>query len=159
ADPAASINPKQAPAPASHKLSHKKEYPGRAGPNRPGLCRAVWGQGAGGPARHNRERHGLDISSGLLRFVAGAKITKIVGFKPASRHPGDQRPTTDTLTGASPLKPSWFAAAGVRSMMRPRVNGPRSLMRTTTLRPLRRLVTRTLLPNGSDGCAAVSPDG
>src|SRR5262245_63863776 len=32
-------------------------------------------------------------------------------------------------------------------------------MRTTTERPLRRLVTRTLLPNGSERCAAVKPPG
>src|SRR5580658_796875 len=44
-------------------------------------------------------------------------------------------------------------------MMRPLVNGPRSLMRTMTVRPLRRLVTRTMVPNGSVRCAAVSLDG
>ena len=41
------------------------------------------------------------------------------------------------------------AAAGDRSMTRPRTNGPRSVIRTVTERPLLRLVTRTWLPNGS----------
>ena len=41
-----------------------------------------------------------------------------------------------TVTGARPDIPSACAAAGVTSMMRPRTNGPRSLMVTTTERPL-----------------------
>lgn len=40
-------------------------------------------------------------------------------------------------------------------MMRPPANGPRSLMRTSTDRPLSRLVTRTQVPNGSVRWAAV----
>ena len=40
-------------------------------------------------------------------------------------------------------------------MIRPGTIGPRSLIRTTTARPLRRFVTRTQLPRGSVGCAAV----
>ncbi len=34
-------------------------------------------------------------------------------------------------------------------------NGPRSLMRTTTLLPFLVLVTRTRVPSGSERCAAV----
>ena len=48
------------------------------------------------------------------------------------------------------------APAGVRSITRPRTNGPLSVIVTTTLRPLVRLVTRTRLPKGSVLCAAVS---
>ena len=59
------------------------------------------------------------------------------------------------MTGARPEKPSARAAAGVTSMTRPRMNGPRSLMRTTTDFPLCLLVTRTSVPNGSVRCAAV----
>src|SRR5437868_694550 len=59
------------------------------------------------------------------------------------------------VTGASPDMPSARAAAGVRSITRPRTKGPRSLMVTTTERPLLRLVTRTLVPNGRLLCAAV----
>ena len=63
------------------------------------------------------------------------------------------------MTGASPEKPSARAAAGVTSITRPRTNGPRSLIRTTTEWPLRLLVTRTLVPNGNVRCAAVRPEG
>ena len=62
-------------------------------------------------------------------------------------------------TGARPEKPKTRAPAGVTSITRPRTNGPRSLIRTVTLRPLRRLVTRTCVPNASVRCAAVSPVG
>ena len=34
-------------------------------------------------------------------------------------------------------------------------NGPRSLIRTVTERPVRSLTTRTLVPNGKVRCAAV----
>lgn len=66
---------------------------------------------------------------------------------------------TSTVTGAKPEKPSARAAAGERSIIRPGTNGPRSLMRMITLRPLRRLVTRTNEPKGSVRCAAVSALG
>ncbi len=59
------------------------------------------------------------------------------------------------LTLASPWMPSLFAAPTERSMIRPRTNGPRSVIVTTTLLPLLP-ITRTLLPNGSERCAAVS---
>ena len=55
--------------------------------------------------------------------------------------------------------PKARAPAGVTSITRPRTNGPRSLIRTVTPRPLRRLVTRTCVPNASVRCAAVSPVG
>ena len=42
------------------------------------------------------------------------------------------------------------AGAWARSMIRPPWNGPRSLMRTTTARPVRSLTTRTLVPKGSE---------
>jgi hypothetical protein len=41
-----------------------------------------------------------------------------------------------TLTRAVPPIPIAFAAARDRSMQRPRTNGPRSVIRTVTLRPL-----------------------
>jgi len=64
--------------------------------------------------------------------------------------------TTSSVTDVSPENCKTLAAAGDTSMMRPLLNGPRSLMRTTTVRPLRRLVTRTIVPNGKVRCAAVS---
>jgi hypothetical protein len=64
-----------------------------------------------------------------------------------------------SVTGARPENPRARAPAGVRSMTRPRMKGPRSLMRTTTLLPLRLLVTRTCVPKGRVRCAAVNPPG
>ena len=52
--------------------------------------------------------------------------------------------------------PSKRAAAGVRSMIRPRTKGPRSVIVTMTDFPLFLCVTRTLVPNGRVRCAAVS---
>src|SRR6266567_3397864 len=40
-------------------------------------------------------------------------------------------------------------------MIRPGTIGPRSLIRTTTARRLRRFVTLTIVPKGREGCAAV----
>src|SRR5206468_3505288 len=62
---------------------------------------------------------------------------------------------TVNVKGARPEKPIARAAAGVRSITRPRTNGPRSLIRTITDWPLRRFVTRTRVPNGRDRWAAV----
>jgi hypothetical protein len=66
---------------------------------------------------------------------------------------------TSIATGARPEKRSSLAAAGVTSMIRLLSNGSRSLIRTTTERPLRRLVTRTIVPKGDVRCAAVSLSG
>ena len=57
-----------------------------------------------------------------------------------------------------PDNPIARAPAGVKSIMRPRIKGPRSLMRTTTDRPVRIFVTCTLVPKGNLRCAAVNPD-
>lgn len=64
-----------------------------------------------------------------------------------------------TRVTPEPVKPSSEAAARDTSITRPRMKGPRSLMRTTTVRPLRRFVTRTLVPNGNERCAAVMAEG
>src|SRR6187431_2659439 len=58
-----------------------------------------------------------------------------------------------------PMKPSWPAAPFDRSSTRPLMNGPRSLMRTMTLRPLFLLVTLSLVPKGKVRWAAVIADG
>jgi hypothetical protein len=55
--------------------------------------------------------------------------------------------------------PNARAAAGVTSITRPRVNGPRSLIRTTIKRPFWVFVTLTIVPNGSERCAAVMLSG
>lgn len=62
-------------------------------------------------------------------------------------------------TRVSPEKPNARAAAGLTSMMPPRTNGPRSEIRTTTLRPFFKLVTRTCVPNGRRRCDAVKALG
>ncbi len=60
-------------------------------------------------------------------------------------------------TRATPLwsRPICCAACCERSMPRPRTYGPRSLIRTTTERPLLKLVTRTCEPIGRVRDAAV----
>src|SRR6201996_7849700 len=64
------------------------------------------------------------------------------------------RTSATTRPTPAPVMPTARAAAVDRSRTRPRTNGPRSLMVTTTLRPpwlpLRRV------PNGRERCAAVS---
>src|SRR6266446_671599 len=64
-----------------------------------------------------------------------------------------------SVTRAMPLNPRARAPAGVRSIIRPRTNGPRSFILTTTELPLLMLVTRTFVPKGRVRCAAVkAPD-
>src|SRR5262245_21032613 len=63
--------------------------------------------------------------------------------------------TSARETFAVPAKPSTRAAPVDSSMHRPFTNGPRSLIRTVTLRPLECEVTVTCEPNGLARCAAV----
>jgi hypothetical protein len=58
-------------------------------------------------------------------------------------------------TIAVPPMPSTRAAPVDRSMHRPFTNGPRSFIRTVTLRPVKCEVTVTCEPNGLARCAAV----
>ena len=60
-----------------------------------------------------------------------------------------------SVTRAMPLNPRACAPAGVRSIIRPRTNGPRSFILTTTNLPLPTFVTRTFVPKGRVRCAAV----
>ena len=66
--------------------------------------------------------------------------------------------TTSSLTFATPPStiPSVSAAAWETSTTRPRTYGPRSLTRTVTDRPLATFVTRSRVPNGNVGWAAVN---
>lgn len=68
-----------------------------------------------------------------------------------------REPGVDSATFVHPefTKPSWPATFLVTSMIRPLVNGPRSLIRTMAERPLRKFVTLTLVPNGNVLWAAV----
>src|SRR5258706_9517016 len=60
-----------------------------------------------------------------------------------------------TFCKPRPSKPRTRAVLYDTSIMRPSTTGPLSLIRTTTARPLRRLVTRTNEPKGNVGWAAV----
>src|SRR5207247_2175574 len=73
----------------------------------------------------------------------------------------DPSPTDSIRTRAvpRPTMPSAVAAARDTSSTRPCANGPRSLTRTTTERPLARFVTRTWVPMGNERDAAVSACG
>ncbi len=64
---------------------------------------------------------------------------------------------TDSTTSLKPRPniPRASAAPRLTSITRLRINGPRSVMRTSTSRPLTRLCTRTQVPNGSVRWAAV----
>src|ERR1700693_430101 len=70
---------------------------------------------------------------------------------------GRQRICAQTLPTLA--RPIACAAPRDRSMSRPRVNGPRSLIVTTVEAPVPGFVTFTRVPNGSVLCAAVTPSG
>ncbi len=61
---------------------------------------------------------------------------------------------TRTFAVPSSWKPSVFAAALDRSMMRSRANGPRSFTLSFSRLPFSRLVTSTMLGSGKVRCAA-----
>ena len=67
--------------------------------------------------------------------------------------------STFNFTGATPgpTRSICRAARKERSMTRPSINGPRSLILTSTSRPLLLFVTRTSVLNGRVRCAAVNP--
>jgi hypothetical protein len=67
----------------------------------------------------------------------------------------DSRHNDSIVTRAMPLNPRACAPAGVRSIIRPRMNGPRSFTLTMTDLPLPTFVTRTFVPKGRVRCAAV----
>src|SRR5690606_32318450 len=70
-------------------------------------------------------------------------------------HPNYLMTSILTFSRPAEVSPILAKAERERSITRPRTNGPRSLMRTTTLLPFRTLVTLTCEPNGSVRCAAV----
>ena len=84
-------------------------------------------------------------NGGLAGQTPGAKLRSRPEDLKAQR-------STSSFTWATPLdvSPRCLAAPWPKSITRWPTNGPRSLMRTTALRPFQRLVTRTLVPNGSE---------
>ena len=103
---------------------------------------------------HQRERHVTPLNCHVLfTFKNGHGYgTLAVQFGLPAEALGAAvqpwRSMTSTVTGARPEKPNARAAAGITSMIRPGTNGPRSLIRTTTERPLSKCVMRTSVPNG-----------
>src|SRR5690606_5126899 len=109
---------------------------------------ACWARGAGAPAG----RCGCET---VRRTWSGARRTVSDGAD------GQPRDRTSYRTGITPepVPPTFCMAALDRSRQRPLTNGPRSLMRTVTERPVFVLVTWTLEPIGSVLCAAVRASG
>ena len=70
-----------------------------------------------------------------------------------------ERTASSTLPEPMRAMPISFAAASERSITRLEWNGPRSLMRTMTESPVSALVTRSFVPKGSEGWAAVRSSG
>src|SRR5690606_4127499 len=99
-----------------------------------------------GPAHHGPRRRELRRA-----------LSAVQGFDGLSPN-GAPHYSAWITTGATParIRPMRSAAARLRSITRPGVNGPRSLMRTTTERPVAGYSTRTRVPKGSVLCAAVS---
>jgi hypothetical protein len=66
------------------------------------------------------------------------------------------RTSMRTVTTPSRIMSSFSAAFRERSMIRPSIKGPRSLIRTSTLRPFLRFSTRTIVLKGRVRWAAVN---
>ena len=108
-----------------------------------------------------RPRSRQQLRQPTLPLEPGTHWRAIIAIRPVNRTSGEpigngggtqRRATcanTVILTGARPDNPIARAPAGVRSMMRPRINGPRSEIRTTTCLPFRKFTTLTRVPNGS----------
>ena len=96
--------------------------------------------------------------SDSVRPTSNCKDTTRVQDSPR-RVRTDSRHNVSIVTRAMPLNPRACAPAGVRSIIRPRMNGPRSFTLTMTDLPLPTFVTRTFVPKARVRCAAVkAPD-
>jgi len=92
---------------------------------------------------------GFDTGAGVSVGFAfsGGRLLSRLGFSMT----GIFRKTS-AFTGTTPalVMSIIFAASRLRSRIRPLTNGPRLLMRTITDFPFFKLVTRTIVLNGSD---------
>src|SRR5215813_13740069 len=86
----------------------------------------------------------------LVRLLGGWLATILRPSEPCAG-----RGLIRTLLTPGSTIPSLRAAPCERSIARPRIKGPRSVIRTCTDLPLVRLVTSTRVPSGSVGWAAV----
>ena len=103
----------------------------------------VWIQALGCQPAFQRRGIATQLIEALVRKIAIQRAPRV---------------TVDVPTANTPARfmSSASAARGERSRMRPRVNGPRSLILTTTERPLSRFVTFAKEDSGSERCAAIS---
>src|SRR5262245_21516045 len=102
------------------------------------------------PAKDDRDLDAASASMQILRAPSpGKDLPKV----------NETHLITSRWTWPVPPIPIARAAPLLRSIAAPFTNGPRSLMRTITDRPLRALVTRTRVPKRSDRCAAVMAPG
>ena len=83
---------------------------------------------------------------------ATQRLPNLMDRKRRSNARRGQMTSAVTRPTPAPVRPTARAAAVDRSSTRPRMNGPRSLTVTTTLRPP--WVTLSLVPNGSERWAA-----
>jgi hypothetical protein len=106
-----------------------------------------------GPDRRHGPRPKIDPIRRTSCFVPDTPAT-ITDGSLQGRHHRISAQTVPTL-GRSIAR----AAPRDKSMSRPRVNGPRSLIVTTVEAPVRGFVTLIRVPNGSFLCAAVRASG
>src|SRR5258707_15728970 len=104
--------------------------------------------------RHLRRQALFRHAGSSAAVTQDATLTKMFGITRRSNAGGDYEMTSAvTRPTPAPVRPTARAAPVDRSSTRPRMNGPRSLTVTTTLRPP--WVTRSLVPNGRVRWAAV----
>src|SRR5581483_27540 len=113
-----------------------------------------WTEDQGQPQARGRHRSAelFVMQAFTIRHSLSRTLASTQGSFGGSRPSGRQE-RTSAVTRPTPGRPMARAAPVERSSTRPRTNGPRSLIVTTTLRS--RWVTRSLVPNGRDRCAAV----
>ena len=105
------------------------------------------------PCEHPNGRVKDGVAAGRMRRVRlgweaqGWQLGLVPTMRQASGVPAYFTRVTQTTATPAEIMPMRRAAAALRSMPRPLIQGPRSLMRTVTDLP--RYVTRSLAPKGS----------
>src|SRR5437763_13649323 len=100
--------------------------------------------------------NGTERSASLVHLPAiGASIAALTSRHRNRLRRGYWRTSILTFATPGPTIPSVAAAEYETSTARPGTNGPRSLTRTVTDRPVATFVRRNRVPNGKVRCAAV----
>src|SRR5215213_6146535 len=107
-----------------------------------------------GSASRHRSNHSWDAAAYNASFRA-CRCALRAGLAGALAE-APLRHSRVSTTSPTPDRPMTSAALCEMSMTRPPPNGPRSLTRTTTERPVRSFVTLRRVPKGRLRCAAVS---